>query len=268
MNNIEIYRTADGSIGLYDKKLNEIYHSKFGAKTEAFEKFIKPALLLNDRNVDILDICYGIGYNTKCALENFNQINSIDCVEIDEDLAKKSFEFEYDNKINQIIKSNLCKPDFINFYFDDIRRVIKSLNKKYDVIFHDGFAPYKQPELWSEELISEIAKHLKSDGIYCTYNHSKPVLNALFKAGLCIGKTLQGGKISGTVASFDEKLIKSPFDKSEIELLNTKSAITYKDKNLSLNSESIIKNREEEVKTSKLETLSRAKKYMSKQENC
>ena len=48
--------------------------------------------------------------------------------------------------------------------------------KKYDIIFHDGFAPYKQPELWSEELIFEISKHLKKDGVYCTYNHSMPVL--------------------------------------------------------------------------------------------
>ena len=39
MENIETFITQDGSVGLYDKNLNEIFHSKFGAKKEAFEKF-------------------------------------------------------------------------------------------------------------------------------------------------------------------------------------------------------------------------------------
>ena len=71
MKNIEIFKTEDGSIGLYNKEMNEIYHSKYGAKKEAFEKFVEPALILNNKQLKILDVCYGIGYNTKCALENF-----------------------------------------------------------------------------------------------------------------------------------------------------------------------------------------------------
>lgn len=74
MKNIEIFYTQDGSIGLYDKALDEIFHSKFGAKKEAFEKFIEPSLFISNKPLKILDICYGIGYNTKCALENFNNI--------------------------------------------------------------------------------------------------------------------------------------------------------------------------------------------------
>ncbi len=264
MNNIEIYKTADGSIGLYNKDLDEVYHSKYGAKTEAFEKFIKPALCLDSKCVDILDICYGIGYNTKCALEHFKSIKSIDCIEIDENLAKKSYEFEYNDKINEILKSNLDKPDFINFYFRDVRKIIKILNKKYDIIFHDGFAPHKQPELWSEELIAEISKHLKNNGIYCTYNHSKPVLNALFKAGLYIGKTVENNKTIGITASFNKELIKNPLADFEIEILSTKSAITYKDKNLCSTKENILKQREEEIASSKLETLSHFKSNIKK----
>ena len=259
MENIEIYKTQDGSIGLYDKTLNEVYHSKFGAKTESFEKFIEPALIFENKQVNILDICYGIGYNTKCAIENFKNILSVDCIEINEKLAKKSYEFEYNDKIDNIIKSNLENPEFINFYFDDARKTIKKINKKYDIVFHDGFAPHKQPELWSEELIFEISKHLKSDGIYCTYNHSKPVLNALSKAGLYIGKTIKSDKIIGTVASFNKNLIANPLNEFELMSLNTKSAITYKDKNLKQTSKEIIEKREKEIKSSRLETLSHLK---------
>ena len=257
-NFIKTFKTEDGSIGLYNSKLNEVYHSKFGARKEAFEKFVEPALILNNKNkaVRILDICYGIGYNTKCAIENFKNIEAIDCVEIDFELANKSFEFEYDEKINEIIKNNLKKPDFINFYFEDIRKAVKKLNKKYDIIFHDGFKPDIQPEVWSEDLIFEILKLLKEDGIYCTYNHSKPVLNALNKTGVFVGKTIKENKIIGTVASKNKSLIKNPLNDFEQGALNTKSAITYKDKNLDLSSNEIILNRKNEVEASNLITLS------------
>lgn len=253
---IKIYITQDGSIGLYNTELSEVYHSKFGAKKEAYQKFIKPCFDISNRPLKILDICYGIGYNTKCALENFRNIVLIDCVETDEKLAKKSFEFEYDKKINKIIEDNINKPDFINFYFEDIRMAIKKLNKKYDIIFHDGFKPDIQPELWSEDLIFEISKRLDENGIYCTYNHSKPVLNALYKAGLNIGKTIENNKTIGTSASFNKDLIKNPLNKYELGQLNTKSAITYKDKDLNLSSEEILEIRKKELINSNLMTLS------------
>lgn len=259
---IKTFITEDGSIGLFNTELNEIYHSKFGAKKEAFEKFIKPCFNISNRPLKILDICYGIGYNTKCALENFQNIILIDCVEIDEKLAKKSFEFEYEENINKIIENNIKNPDFINFYFEDIRLAIKKLNKKYDIIFHDGFKPDIQPELWSEDLIFEISKRLDANGIYCTYNHSKPVLNALYKAGLTVGKTIENNKIIGISASFSKNLIKNPLNEFEIGQLNTKSAITYKDINLNSTKEEIINARMLETKNSNLMTLSAYKKLL------
>ncbi len=252
MNNIETFITDDGSVGLYNKELDEIYHSKFGAKKEAFEKFVLPAKIIDNHPLDILDVCYGIGYNTKCALENYKNINSIDCVEIDYELAKKSPKFEYTPEINKIIEKNLKSPDFIHFYFEDARKFVQNCNKKYDIIFHDGFAPHKQAVLWSEEFILKLSGFLKPEGIYCTYNHSKPVLNALFKAGLLIGKS----DCNSTVAAFDKKLIKNPLSDFELGALNTKSAITYKDETLSLTHEEIILKRSEELASSNLQTLS------------
>jgi len=225
MQNIEIFKTQDGSIGLYDKNLDEIFHSKFGAKTEAFEKFVEPSLIYKDKPVKILDICYGIGYNTKCALEHFLNIVRIDCLEINPELVQKSAEFEYSKKINEIIAKNLKTPDFIHFYIADARKSIQKLNEKYDIIFHDGFAPYKQSVLWSEDFILKISSLTHKDSIYCTYNHSKPVLNALVKAGFKIGKTIKDGKIIGTIASFNPDLIKEKYTEVELGELMTKSAI-------------------------------------------
>ena len=66
------YFTNDGSVGLFSPEADDIYHSTYGALSEAYEKFILPADLENyfkiHSEIKILDICYGIGYNTKSFL--------------------------------------------------------------------------------------------------------------------------------------------------------------------------------------------------------
>lgn len=66
------YFTNDGSVGLYSPEANDIYHSTYGALSEAYEKFVLPAELekyfKNKNEIKVLDICFGIGYNTKSFL--------------------------------------------------------------------------------------------------------------------------------------------------------------------------------------------------------
>ena len=66
------YLTDDGSIGLYSADFKDIFHSRTGALSEAYEKFIIPAninnFLSSHDEINLLDICYGIGYNTKSFL--------------------------------------------------------------------------------------------------------------------------------------------------------------------------------------------------------
>ena len=68
------YFTNDGSVGLFSPDADDIYHSTYGALTEAYEKFILPAnineFLKKNSEIEILDICFGIGYNTKSFLNN------------------------------------------------------------------------------------------------------------------------------------------------------------------------------------------------------
>lgn len=69
------YFTNDGTVGLFSPQFDDIYHSTYGALTESWQKFILPANLSEyiqwHQSVKILDICYGIGYNTKTALQVF-----------------------------------------------------------------------------------------------------------------------------------------------------------------------------------------------------
>ena len=111
------YFTNDGSVGLYSTDFNDIYHSATGALTEAYEKFIYPVdfnNLLQKDKIKVLDICYGIGYNSKSFLnfifENYCQKNF---------LKKYSLTKHYIDKIhtnnilqalldNFIYKNNIC----------------------------------------------------------------------------------------------------------------------------------------------------------------
>ena len=99
MRDYEFYYTQDGSIGLYSYADDDVYHSKFGAVTEAWEKFILPSglskLINTKEDIKVLDVCYGIGYNTK-ALMSF-VINS------NENFLKKE---NFIKKISKIYKKN------------------------------------------------------------------------------------------------------------------------------------------------------------------
>ena len=86
-------KTADGSVGLFDKDVNDIYHSTSGAYKEAVDKFVIPSQLerFKNKTCKVLDICYGIGYNTKALLKysienNLNVKFKIDALEINNDL--------------------------------------------------------------------------------------------------------------------------------------------------------------------------------------
>lgn len=106
------YFTNDGSVGLYSTDFNDIYHSATGALTEAYEKFIYPVdfnNLLQKDKIKVLDICYGIGYNSKCFL-NF----------IFENYCRKNFSKKYSltkHYIDKIHTNNILQALLRNFIY-------------------------------------------------------------------------------------------------------------------------------------------------------
>ena len=75
--------TKDGSYTFFSSEFNEAFHSHYGARQEAEKKFLEPSLLKdkahwqNPRNsgsLRLLDICYGLGYNSAAALEAIRQV--------------------------------------------------------------------------------------------------------------------------------------------------------------------------------------------------
>ena len=116
MRDYEFYYTQDGSIGLYSYTDEDVYHSKYGALTEAWEKFILPSgidkLLNTKENINVLDLCYGVGYNTKALMsyvihrdENLLKQNNI-LKKIHEKIKKKILA---NNKYNESIDNDKNK---------------------------------------------------------------------------------------------------------------------------------------------------------------
>ena len=87
MANFNPYITNDGSVGLYSQDYDDVYHSTYGALTEAYEKFILPAnfkkYFQKNNEIKILDLCFGIGYNTKSFLNFLIENKNIDTIDTD-----------------------------------------------------------------------------------------------------------------------------------------------------------------------------------------
>lgn len=76
--------TSDGSFTFYSPEFGELFHSYHGAQQEARCKFVEPTELAQKAQkprVRLLDLCYGLGYNTASALETIWSINPTCLVE-------------------------------------------------------------------------------------------------------------------------------------------------------------------------------------------
>ncbi|MCQ2753807.1 MAG: hypothetical protein MJ231_02040, partial [bacterium] len=102
MRDYEFYYTQDGSVGLYSYADNDVYHSKFGALSEAWDKFVLPSGIAEKLNtvpnIKILDVCYGIGYNTKAIMTYI--INSNQKYLSEKNILKKFFKIFKKKKLS------------------------------------------------------------------------------------------------------------------------------------------------------------------------
>lgn len=138
--------TQDGSIGLFNEEVGDIYHSIFGAYTEAVQKFISPSELVQNltykNEIKILDICYGMGYNTKAAIDKIVDIDYsgkvlIDALELDENVAAFSFLSRNPHQINNLL-------DFVDFEVFDSSNLLNSI---FSIIENPKFVEFCDAEI-------------------------------------------------------------------------------------------------------------------------
>ncbi|MDZ4311399.1 MAG: tRNA (5-methylaminomethyl-2-thiouridine)(34)-methyltransferase MnmD [Cypionkella sp.] len=68
----------------------------------------------------------------------------------------------------------------------DARETLAAWSGKADAWFLDGFSPAKNPELWSPEILTEVARHTAPGGTFATYTAAGHVRRALQDAGFAV----------------------------------------------------------------------------------
>ncbi|HIK31425.1 MAG TPA: hypothetical protein IGS17_17275 [Oscillatoriales cyanobacterium M59_W2019_021] len=274
-------RTADGSQTFFSEEFGELFHSHHGAKQEAELKFVQPTQLeikARSATICLLDVCYGLGYNTAAALTAIWQANPYCHVrwiglELNVNVAQAAIAQnlldEFPESVRQFLANLAIDLKVKTEYFDailligDARKTIQQVrefNFLVDAIFLDPFSPPSCPQLWTIEFLERVVSCLKPSGYLATYSCAAAVRTALIAAGLHVGSTVPiGRKSPGTIASFSAKNIPQ-LSQQEREHLQTRAAIPYRDPSLSDSAEVILQRRQQEQQISVLEPTSRWKK--------
>ena len=280
--------TNDGSLSLHSHHFNELFHSCNGARTEAEEKFIYPSQVNNfaaKSTINVLDVCFGMGYNTACLLEE-TIINSIVLywwgLEIDKrpitiSLQNSNFRSSWSSSVIKLLDSinefgsweDMSSKGKI--LWGDARQKIAAIPQsiKFDIIFHDAFSPQSCPELWSDEFLKKLAQRLAPNGRLVTYCSAAAIRKSLKESGLTLHslkpiKAQQGKWSNGTIAinqlsdikQLETKNTSIPLSAMEEEHLLTSAAIPYRDPTGKSSSKEILIKRKKEQEKSTLKNSS------------
>lgn len=272
--------TADGSYTFFSDEFGEAFHSNYGARQEAYLKFVEPTQLRQKAKqpvLRLLDICYGLGYNTAAALATIWEVNP-NCyvemvgLELNHSVPVSALTYDLLNSWSQPIPQILtCLATEhqveterlkATLLIGEARTTIKLIDLGFqaDVIFLDPFSPPHCPQLWTVEFLEQVAKYLHSSGKLATYSCAAAVRKALIASGLQIGSTPPVGRRSpGTVASWSASDL-PVLSQQEQEHLLTRAAIPYRDPQLSDSADLILQRRLGEQNISSLEPTSRWRK--------
>jgi len=193
----------DGSYTLFSHDFNEPYHStKDGALHESLEKHVKPALSLKSKQekLTILDICFGLGYNTFATIYYMKKHNiktkiHILSAEFDESLVRSldtfvfPLEFEPIKYIIDAIAKDLYYEDEqfkIEVLLGDARQSIPKIEEKIDIVYQDAFSPAHNPLLWTYEWFRDVRAICKDDALLTTYSTAAAIRLGLYENGFYI----------------------------------------------------------------------------------
>jgi len=197
----EFLITEDGSHTIYLPEMDEHYHSIHGAIQESTHIYIREGLFQTSKNeISILEIGFGTGLNaylTYCyakqmkikvsyfSLEKyplteseFTRLNYPDTI-----FPESAFIFEQMHRhdwnlpfeISPEFHLHKIQADLLSFQFDTV--------PAFDLVYYDAFAPGKQPEMWSDEILQKVSDSVKTDGILVTYCAKGTVRRAFATGG-------------------------------------------------------------------------------------
>lgn len=197
-------KTSDGSISAYNDKYEDYYHSKKdGAILETLYKHLIPSFSATIKNpLRILDICFGLGYNSLFTLAYAKKYDinvEIFSPEMDISLLEELPHFRYpkilynyldvDGILQAINKDEIySKPNLsLSVFKGDATIYLQQFSDNFfDIIYQDAFSPSKNKELWNESHFKELYRILDSKGIVTTYSSSDSIRKIAYLCGFCV----------------------------------------------------------------------------------
>ena len=210
--------TADNSESFMNEEVGESYHSHTGGVEEALKKYTVPCKikeLAKTGKVKILDVCFGMGYNSAMAITVALEENpdcKIEVVGLEYDAGIISRIQEVNPPISFFAHYKRLTPSTLEFQegkvsvkvlLGDARETVKTLlENNFDAVFFDPFSPKTAPEMWQEQFFVEIHRVMKSSAILATYSCARMARDNMSKAGLLYDDgPILGRRGPGTIAT-------------------------------------------------------------------
>ena len=254
-------RTADGSYTFYHPGYRQHFHSTAGAETESDRKYLEPCRirerLSQGVELNILEIGFGLGFNAAALHRAVRETGygSVRLVSLEADpavLAAAGMLPEHPDPAMIGALRRECGFSDGNFevklIYGDAR---KSLPENFfaDAVFLDGFSPDANPELWTDEFIAALKKHMKPDGVLATYSSAYPVCGALLKNGFLLYVSEPfGRKRGGLLAALaPQENLKPVAEKDHLIVTCSTAGVPYSDPELDSSREQILQRHSEAV---------------------
>lgn len=185
--NVKRITTEDGSDSLYVPDLEETFHSQHGAIQESNHVFINNGLnffLKNNQadHINILEFGFGTGLNALLTfLHCIGKVNvSYTTLEKYPIELKTAVELNYGSVLKEIEKfERIITCDWDSWQAISVEFNLRKVkidfrdyepSRMFDLIYYDAFAPSKQPELWSIDILKQCYNHLNRNGVFVTYS--------------------------------------------------------------------------------------------------
>ncbi len=212
------FLTADNSESFMNEEVGESYHSHTGGVEEALKKYAIPCKikeLAKTGKIRILDVCFGMGYNSAMAITVALEENpdcEIEVVGLEYDTNIISLIQEVNPPIAFFAQYKKLSPQSLKFtegkvsvkvILGDARETVKELaDNHFDAVFFDPFSPKTAPEMWQEHFFTEIYRVMKNSAILATYSCARMARDNMSKAGLLYDDgPILGRRGPGTIAT-------------------------------------------------------------------
>ncbi|NCJ05225.1 hypothetical protein GS597_01560 [Synechococcales cyanobacterium C] len=279
---VKPYLTADGSYTFFSDTFGESFHSYSGARQEALGKFVAPTRLTDcatqASSLCLLDVCYGLGYNTAAALEMIWQVNPschvlVWALELEAAVPLAAVAQGWLSSWPQSIETPLATlaathqvqtPTLeAHLILGDARQTLSALvNQGIQAqgIFLDPFSPPRCPQLWTVEFFQLLRRCLAPQGRLATYSCAAAVRAGLIEAGFWVTESPPVGRRSpGTVAALTQSEV-LPLSLQAQEHLQTRAAVPYRDATGQDAAAEIVQRRQQEQQNSPLASTQAWKK--------